>query len=174
MVGIIGRLFKMSGGKLDRKGVAPGRSVIVTGEGFEGETVTTEIFQSSGIIGVPGDGTHGVWVPIGGSDRYGVVVAMHNYKINVSLNKGDVAIYSTKADGSGPEAVLILRSDGNIELNGVGRTLVTHAELQTALTALCATLTAHVHPTVGAPSPGLASLTCNIASAEATKLKTGI
>ena len=51
--------------------------------------------------------------------------------------------------------------------------LLLHAELATALTTLCGTLTAHVHPSIGAPAPGLVGLACDISSAKTTTIKTG-
>lgn len=85
--------------------------------------------------------------------------------------QGEMIIYSQ--DATGRKAVIGLKTDGTIEFNGNSKHLVTWQELQTALTSLCATLTAHVHPSNGAVSPGLASLACDISSAKTATLKTG-
>lgn len=75
-----------------------------------------------------------------------------------------------KADGS---IVVTTASGKSIEINGNGKTFVTGSELQTALTTLCATLTAHVHPAHGTPAPSLVGLACDITSAKTTTVKTG-
>lgn len=61
----------------------------------------------------------------------------------------------------------------NIELNGNSKQFVTWEALNTALSTLAATLTAHVHPSNGAPSPGLIGLAIDISDAKTTTIKTG-
>lgn len=82
---------------------------------------------------------------------------------NVEMLLGDVIV----------DAGDVVVDAKSIELNGNTKSFVTHAELATALTTLCGTLTAHVHPSIGAPAPGLVGLACDISSAKTTTIKTG-
>jgi hypothetical protein len=66
----------------------------------------------------------------------------------------------------------IINSDG-IELNGNTKQFVTWDALNTALTTLCGLLTAHVHASLGSPSPSLVGLSCDISAAKTTTIKTG-
>ena len=180
-MGIISTLYTLTRSKLGQKGNAPGKSAIATGEGADSDTVETEIYHSPGIFGLPPDGVRAAWVPIGGSKRYGIAIAVNNYKIEIDVGgQGGVAIYSTPADGSEVKSSIILQPDGkmvvtgdSVEINGDGKSFVTWSELNTALTTLCSTLTAHVHPSNGAPAPGLVGLACDISAAETTTVKTG-
>lgn len=69
-------------------------------------------------------------------------------------------------------ALRVINADG-IELNGNTKAFVTWDALNTALTTLCGLLAAHVHASLGSPSPTLAGLTCDISAAKTTTVKTG-
>jgi phage gp45-like len=170
---IVGTLLRLTRGKLTIKGNSPGKSVVMTGEGVEGQTMTAEVYQAPGVLAIPGDGSRGVWLPVGGSSRYGVVVAMQNYALTIQVEAGETAIYSTDAAGGTVKALVKLRTDGTIEINGDTKRLVTWQELQTALSTLATTIGAHVHASNGTPSPTLAGLSCDIAAAKTTTVKTG-
>lgn len=174
-MGIIGTLLKMTRGKIATSGNAPGPSVTVTGEGFEDHTMSAEVYQAPGVMAIPGDGSKGVWLPIGGSSRYGVIVAMQNYALNIEITQGETAIYSTAADGSAVQALLKLTADGKIYLNGDSKSFVTHAELDLALQNFITALNLHTHPTaaVGPPSPPTAPMSLDISGATTTTIKTG-
>ena len=68
---------------------------------------------------------------------------------------------------------LTLTAAGHLEFNGNTKQFVTWQELQTVLTSLQASLISHVHPSNGAPSPGLAALSLDISSAKTTTVVTG-
>jgi phage gp45-like len=174
-MGMIATLLKLARGKLETVGNAPGPSVAMQGEGFEGQTVTTEVYQAPGVLAIPGDGARGVWLPIGGSGRYGVVVALQNYALNITIEAGETAIYSTTADGQTVQALVKLKADGTIELNGNSKRLVTWDELDAALQSLKTALNSHTHPTAatGPPSPPTVPLSIDITAAKTTTLKTG-
>jgi phage gp45-like len=180
-MGVIATLLKLSGAKLTTKGNAPGKSAVATGEGFEGQTMSTEIYQSPGVFGLPPDGVRAAWVPIGGTNRYGLVLAVHNYQIEIDVGgAGGMAIYSTTGDGITVQASITVKPDGKIivdgdavEINGNSKQFVTWAELNSALSTLCTTLASHVHPSNGAVSPALIGLACDISSAKTTTIKTG-
>jgi phage gp45-like len=175
-MGMISTLLKLSRAKLQTKGNAPGKSVVMTGEGVEGQSMTAEVYQAPGILAMPGDGTRGIWVPVGGSSRYGVVVAAQNYAINITVEAGETAIFSTTADGKTVQALIKLKADGTIELNGNDKRLVTHAELDTALQTFITALNLHTHTSAAAGSPTtppVASLSLDISAAETETIKTG-
>jgi phage gp45-like len=111
----IATLLKLGRGEVKTVGNAPGPSVAMQGEGMEGQTMTAEVYQAPGVLAVPPDGVRGVWLPIGGSSRYGVVVACQNYQITLDVGgPGGTAIYSTSADGKTVKASLVLGPDGMI------------------------------------------------------------
>jgi phage gp45-like len=172
-MGLIATLVKLTSAKLDTKGNAPGKSAVATAEGFSGQTMTPEVYQAPGVLAVPPDGVRGVYIPVGASDRYGVVIALQNYQITLDLQPGETAIYSTTADGKTVKAKIVLDDAGDIALNGDTKRLVTWQELQTVLTSLQASLIGHVHPSNGAVSPGLAALSLDISGAKTTTIKTG-
>lgn len=188
-MGIIATLLKLGRGKQEVKGNAPGKSTVMQGEGFDGQTILTEVYQAPGVVAIPPDGSRGVWVKLGGSNRYGVVLAVQNYQIEIDVGgAGGMAIHATSADGQTVKSKIVLSPDGKIvhtadgneeitaaevHLNGNGKRLVTWQELQTALTTLAGTLAAHVHPSNGTPSASLAGLSVDIEAAKTTTIKTG-
>jgi phage gp45-like len=176
-MGVIGTLLRLVRGGLEVRGNAPGKSATATGEGFEGQTLSTEIYQAPGILAVPGDGTRGVWIPVGGSGRYGVVVACHNYALQIEVAAGETAIYSTNAAGEGPQALIKLRADGSIELNGDSKRLVTHGELDAALAAYASGMQATLASGSNGGGPVVFAVpppsSIDISSASTTTIKTG-
>jgi hypothetical protein len=101
------------------------------------------------------------------------VVAVNNYlTAPPTLAKGEACFGSTSSDGSTKQAAIFARADGFLELNGTGKFLVTHAELNTALqgmvTAINALFAAKLN---GAGAAG--TLTLDITSAKTTTIKTG-
>lgn len=174
-MGMIATLLRLTRGKLETKGNAPGQSVVMQGAGMDGQSFTAEVYQAPGVLAMPGDGARGVWLPIGGSSRYGVVVALQNYALSIQVEAGETAIYSTNAAGGTVKALLKLKADGSIELNGSSKRLVTWDELNTALGSFMQALNLHTHPTAasGPPSPPTAPLSLDIAAAKTTTIKTG-
>jgi len=194
-MGLMTTLLKLTGGKLDTRGNAPGKSAIATGEGMDGQTITTEVYQSPGVFGLPPEGLRAVWIPIGNSGRYGLALATHNYQIEIDVGgAGGMAIYSTNSDGDEVKAKVVLEPGGKIivegdtvELNGDDKKLVTYAELNTALnnfkssieSAISGAITGHTHVITTAPgtsAPGVGSappVSLDISEAETTTIKTG-
>jgi len=186
-MGIMATLLSLTDAKLDTKGNAPGKSAIATAEGFEGQTMETEVYQAPGVFGLPPDGVRAVWVPIGGSNRYGLVLAVNNYQIEIDVSgKGGMAIYSTTSDGKTVKASIICQPDGKIiatgdtiELNGDDKQLVTWSELNTALSTFLTSLTTALTTTPivgnGSPQPSWVGLptSIDISSAKTTTIKTG-
>jgi phage gp45-like len=151
---------------------APGKTVNVKAQALGGVTIEAELMQSGGILHSPPRNARGILIPIGEGSRASVVIACQNYDLAIDITPGETVIYST--DSAGAHAAKIkLDAAGKIDLNGDTKNLVTHAELQSALTTLCATLAAHVHPSNGVVSPGLVALGCNISAAKTDTIRTG-
>jgi phage gp45-like len=114
-MGIIATLLQLEQGKIDELEKAPGPSILAQGEGFDGRSIIAEVYQAPGVAAIPGDGVRGVWVPVGGSRRYGVVVAVHNYAVEFDLEKGEAMLYSTNDAGDEIKASVKLGADGSIQ-----------------------------------------------------------
>lgn len=171
-MGMIATLLRLTRGKLETKGNAPGQSVVMQGAGMDGQSITAEVYQAPGVLAMPGDGARGVWLPIGGSSRYGVVVALQNYALSIQVEAGETAIYSTDAAGGTVKALLKLKADGSIELNGSSKKLVTYSELNTALQSLVGAINSALAAKLdGGGTPG--ALSINISAAQTTTIKTG-
>ncbi len=105
------------------------------------------IFKSGTTLEVQADGTMIIETPSGSF-------------LNIQESDGKIII-----DASGDE----------IQLNGSSKSLVTHAELDTALQSLKTMINVHTHVTVtslGTPTPPTPPVSVNISAAEATKVKT--
>ena len=183
-MGLMTTLLKLSDGTFDTKGNAPGKGAICTGEGMDGQTITTEVYQAPGVFGIPPDGVRAVWAPIGGTSRYGLVLAVHNYLIELDVGgAGGMAIYSTTGAGDEVKAKVVCKPDGTIEItadsveiNGNSKKFVTYAELNSALQG-------HTHsagalltgPTPGSPVTGTTGspVGLDISAAETSTVKTG-
>lgn len=168
-------LFNLTRSSRKIKGAAPGEAIVANGEGFAGQQITTEVFQSPGVFSAPGDGSKGVWLPIGGSSRYGVVIACQNYKITFDITQGETAIYSTDSGGGTLQAKIILRDDGTIEINGDSKRFVTYDELNTALQSHTHSAGALVAPSGGGPVTGStgAPVGLDLSAAQTQTVKTG-
>jgi phage gp45-like len=155
---------------------APGPTVVVKGVGLGGVTREASLYQQHGFRSRPVAGTRGVFVPFGSGSREGVIIATENYTLDITLDVGGAAIYSTNAAGD-VQAEIKLRADGSIELNGDSKRLVTYGELNTAIQTFITALNLHVHSggtlplgLTGAPTVP-ASL--NISASQTSTLKTG-
>jgi len=175
-VGLMDRLVKISSSKIGRKGSAPGDAVICQAEATKGDVLTAELYQQPGIYSAPPKGARGIFVPVGGSRKYGVIIATHNYELNIQVAEGETTIYSTTVDGKTIKALISLDGEGNIDFNGNSKRLVTHGELNTALQNMVTWINAHMHATAAtgppvAPTPPL--LTLDISAAETQTVRTG-
>jgi phage gp45-like len=186
-MGLMTTLLKLTDGKLETRGNAPGKSATATGEGMDGQTITTEVYQAPGVFGIPPDGVRAVWAPIGGSTRYGLVLAVHNYQIEIDVGgAGGMAIYSTTGAGNEVKSKITCKPDGTIlidgdsvEINGDGKRLVTYAELNSALSTFLTGLTTALTTTPiignGSPQPAWTGLptSIDISASETSTVKTG-
>lgn len=170
-MGVMNFLLSIIGARKERPEQSPGEAIMVQVDGIGG-TSDVELFQAPGVAGWPVKGVRGLAVQYGGSSRNRAVVAVQNYSALAGLGEGESMLYATDQAGAVSGAVFV-RADGVIELNGNGKFLVTHQELQAALTALCGTIAAHVHASNGTPSASLIGLSCDITTAKTTKIKAG-
>ena len=111
-------LVKIASATVKRLRGAPGDAVVVTGKATGGQAVEAEVYAPAGLLSRPPKDARGVFLPLGGSRRYGVVIAGHNYKVTISLADGETAIFSTTADGATLKAQIVLKADGTVVVNG--------------------------------------------------------
>lgn len=166
----IAQLLKVASSAIRRWKTAPGKAPVVTGTGLGGREIEAEVYGSAGVVGRPPKGARVVFLPLG--ERYGVVVAAHNYALGIEVGEGETTVYSTDAGGGTLKARIDLDAGGNVDLNGSAKRLVTHSELNTALQALVAAInTALGGKLDGAGTAG--ALTLDISAAETQTVRTG-
>ncbi len=155
---------------LARKGNALGDSYITQAQGSEGDVLTPEVYTLPGIVSCAPDGTIGMFVPFSG--RRGVFVATNNYQIRIEVLRGETTIYSTTPDGKTVKARLDLDGEGNIDLNGDSKKLVTYTELNTAMQALVTAINNNF-ATKKDEAGAAGTLTLDISAAETQTVRTG-
>jgi phage gp45-like len=170
MMGLYAMMCEIRSGRIERAPESLGKAIVVDASLF-GAKYTPEVWSVAGVWAVPPDGSHGVYLPVGGSDRFGVVVASQNYLVAPpTLAKGETAIGSTTADGATIKALAVARADGTWEINGDSKRLVLWDDLTTALATFLTALKAHL-TAAGDPSAG--TLTLDISATKTTTIKTG-
>ena len=153
-------------------------------------TAIAEAICQAGFYSVPtaSDAALKLSLTAGGKEY---VIATINYNLDLQLQPGESVTYSTDGAGSSVQSKIHHKADGTAEhtatainLNGSGKSFVTHAELDSALQTLVGALNTHIHPTPAGPSsppsaagtippPGIGLFTLNISSAATTTVKTG-
>lgn len=169
----MGWLGTVTGISFKKKGAAPGKAIIIQTLSAGEQERTAEMYHSPGISSMPTENDRVISVPIGTASR--VIIAAHNYRIEVEPSSGETIIYSTNGDGSVVKSTIKLDNDGNIDLNGDGKKFVTHAELDTALQTFITALNLHVHATVtslGTPTPPATPMSLDISASETTTIRT--
>jgi hypothetical protein len=115
------RLADVDKAKFGKRGNAIGNAVVVTSK--EGDNITdeNEFYQLPGFASIPAKNDR---VMITETEfGYSVILGSHNYEINVSVQKGQVKIYSTNADGSQVKALIFLKENGDIIFSQDGKTI---------------------------------------------------
>ncbi len=165
-MGLMARMVELQAGKTGKKDESLGQAIIVTAEAEAGNVLTPEVWSVAGVWAIPPDGSHGIYLPVGGGS-FGVIVAHQNYLVDPPISvKGEGAYGSTTPDGKTIKALAIARGDGTWEINGSSKRLVTNdlvGILATFITALNASLS-----TAGGPPVSL-----DISAAITTTVKTG-
>jgi phage gp45-like len=166
----MGRLARAVKTMFQTRGSAPGKAVVVQTAAAGNAERTTEMYHPPGISSGPTAGDRVVEIPLSGGTR--VIIASHNYRVEVDAAAGETKIYSTDTDGTQVKGLISLKTDGTIEINGGDKYLVLHSELDSILqgfvTAMNTALAAKVD---GGGSPGTLSL--DISAASTTTVKTG-
>lgn len=174
-MGLMAKMLRLKAATLTTPAESAGPSVVMTGDADE-RVYTPEVWGEAGGRTMPPDDTLGILVPVGGDDRFGVIIGTHHYSDPwPELAKGEQVRGATDATGAVLKANTVWRSDGTQELNGDSKRFVTWDELNTALQSFMTALNSHTHPTAatGPPSPPTVSMSLDITAAKTTTLKTG-
>ena len=151
------------------KGAAPGKAVIIQTIAAGDQERNAEMYHNPGISSAPTKLDRVVSVPVKSGTR--VIIACHNYRIEVEPDSGETIIYSTNTAGDTVKSTIKLDNAGNIDLNGDGKKFVTYAALNTALqTFITALNIAFGTKLDGAGTPSTLSL--DISAAETTTIRT--
>jgi phage gp45-like len=121
-----------------------------------------EFYHLSGIFSKPQDGAVGVVVDAGGQN---IVVASHDYRLNIVVDKGETIIYSY---GSGGVVLASAKfgKDGKVVINEGSKSAVSHAELNTALQAMAAAINANLALKLDGTGQTPGTVTVDISAAE--------
>lgn len=167
-MGKLGRVIKSL---FTTRSTAPGKAVVIQLVGAGGIERTAEMYHNPGISSMPTPEDRVIELPIGRSGTR-VIIASHNYRAEVEPATGETVIYSTNAAGDTVQSKIHLKADGTIEINGDSKTLVTGAELQTALNTFAAAINTALGTKLdGGGTAGTTSV--DISAAETTTVKTG-
>lgn len=75
-----------------------GKLLGVQMQGLAGEPVSGELFQHYGFTSSPLPGAEYICIPVGGSSQHAVVVASEDGRYRLTLDKGEVALYTDEGD----------------------------------------------------------------------------
>ena len=109
-------ILKVASSSITQKDGFPGKSVVSTCDGYQGDAVRAEVYGIPGVLCVPPDGANLIFVPAGGSRKSGVAVAGHNYKIDFDLSQGETVLHSTDAAGGTVKAKIEMKNTGKIRI----------------------------------------------------------
>ncbi len=165
----MGRLTEIESVSYAKKSTAPGKAVVVkTKAGSISRNV--ELYHPPGISSAPTAKDRAIEIDVGGGVK--VAIVTHNYKLEIEVSDGETIIYSTNAGGDTLKAFIKLDTDGNIDLNGSSKKLVTYTELNSALQGLITALNLALGTKQnGAGTAG--SLSLDISAAQTAKVRTG-
>lgn len=166
------RLFDVVAASYKKLRKAPGKAVVIQLESDLGEEREVELYHPPGISSSPTVGDAVATINLGG---YRIGIVTHNYRVELDTETGATTIYSTNAAGDTIQSRIDLDVAGNIDLNGNGKTFVTHAELDSALQSFITALNSHVHTSGGSGSPTsspVTPLSVDISAATTTTIRT--
>lgn len=170
-MGVMAELITIASTAIKRWHSAPGNAVTVVGTGRGGAAVEAELYQLPGVFARPVKDARGIMLNVGPGRRYTVVIATHDYRVNINIAAGETAIYSTDSAGT-VKARIDLDAAGVIKLNGATKRLVTYAELNTALGLMVTAINAAFATKVnGGGTAG--TVTLDISAAETQTVRTG-
>jgi phage gp45-like len=162
-MGVIARVRQVVSSALQTFGANTGQSVVAQVKAGDGEVLNREVFHTPGVIGAPPAGEQVILLQLGDTIDKSVVIACQNYQITVTVNQGEVLVYSTNANGTQLEATIRLEQSGLIQIQNQTYNLLT------ALSKLIAgiqgaTYIPYPGGVAGAPVP-IVDTTGNIAAA---------
>ena len=172
----MGRIAEIIGSVFKVRSKAPGKAIILKIVSAGGARRTAEMYHPPGISSRPTNGDRCIEIPVGRSGTR-VIVASHNYRVEVEPQAGETIIYSTNTAGDAVQSKIKLDSNGNIELNGDSKRFVTYSELNSALQDLVTYINGHAHTgvTTGGGTSGTPATptSLDISAAETETIKTG-
>ncbi len=135
-MGLRARILGVIKSAMQRFQENPGQSAVVQLQSNAGEVLQIEGFQPSGFAGVPPAGVKAIVLQLGDSPTQAVVIALQNYQITLSLQQGEVMLYSTTADGKTLKGQVYLEASGLIHIQNPNQNLLTIlSNLVSALTS---------------------------------------
>lgn len=159
------KTVKIKNARLEQFQNAPGKSILVDTKSHG--TDDGELYQQSGIYSRPQDNIDGVVVDCNGNN---IIIATHDYRLDISLEKGEMLVYSYDSDGvmKGKHKIDI---DGNHIFNDGIKSAVSHALLNTALQTMVTAINANFATIATALSITLPPVTLDISSSEVSGVK---
>lgn len=124
MVGLI-ELVRVVRSYLANRNGGPGDTHFVECKGIGGAGMNVEVYGPPGMISRPPKDARGVFVPIGRGKNYGIVIAMHNYKVSVWCEEGGTTIFSTNTAGDTVKAQIELDASGKVRVANETKSLKT-------------------------------------------------
>jgi phage gp45-like len=103
----------------------PAITYVAEAKGLGGLGLNAEIYQAPGLVSRPCKGAEGIFLPVGKGRSYGIVIAMKNYDVNVSINDGETSIFSTTSDGKTVQARVDLDANGLVKIANRTKSLKT-------------------------------------------------
>lgn len=94
-----------------------GNYISVKVEGFKNDILEVESYQQPGLFSRPQKDGKVLVIPIGDDRSHSIIVALNNYKLNLSINEGGTLIYSTDESGQNIKSKILLDNDGKIGMN---------------------------------------------------------
>ncbi len=114
----IGHMNEVTGAAIDTRGTATAPNVVVQITGADSQERTAELYAPPGIASSPTPGDSALSVPVGQGGR--IVIAVHNYKIEVPVEPGELVVYSTDEAGEAVKASARFGTDGSITVDADG------------------------------------------------------
>ena len=165
----MGWLEKVTGISFKTKGAAPGKAIIIQTIAAGDQERNAEMYHNPGISSGPTENDRVISIPVGTGTR--VIIAAHNYRIEVEPGSGETIIYSTDSAGDIVKSQIKLDNAGNIDLNGDGKKFVTYTALNAALQGFITALNIAFGTKLdGGGTPSTLSL--DISAAETTTIRT--
>ena len=185
----LGQMGEVTSAAMEKRGTASAPNLVIQVLGPDDQQRSAELYTPPGISSAPTPNDKTLAVPVGQGGR--IVIAVHNYKIEVPVEPGEMLVYSTDPGGENVKASARFGTDGSItvdadggagtvtvnaatvELGGSTKSLVTHGELDRALQTFVTALNNHIHTAPsGATLIPTNPMNIDISASEAKKVKT--